>query len=301
MSWRTVVITGNAKLDYKMDYMVVRKSDMTSRIYIGEIGMLIIESTAISLTTMLLCELTKHKIKIVFCDEKHNPQSELIPYYGSHDTSAKVRMQTQWSKEVKENIWTEIVSEKIRKQSDHLKENDTLVLAGSIPSSLPNDIYEQIMKKLDRQGIKIIVDATNDLLKKVLPYHPFLIKPNHRELEELFNVKIENKEDLIHYARNLQEQGAINVLVSLGKDGAILVSEDKHVYYCAGAKGKLLNSVGSGDSMVAGFIAGYLKDKKYDEALKLGSACGGATAFSEDLAEASMIQEVYKQLQVEEL
>ena len=161
---------------------------------------------------------------------------------------------------------------------NQLQENDILVLAGSIPSSLPNDIYEQIMKKLDQQGIKIIVDATNDLLKKVLPYHPFLIKPNHRELEEL-----------------------INVLVSLGKDGAILVSEDGHVYYCAGAKGKLLNSVGSGDSMVAGFIAGYLKDKKYDEALKLGSACGGATAFSEDLAEASMIQEVYKQLQVEEL
>ena len=167
---------------------------------------------------------------------------------------------------------------------NQLQENDILVLAGSIPSSLPNDIYEQIMKKLDQQGIKIIVDATNDLLKKVL-----------------FNVKIENKEDLIHYARKLQEQGAINVLVSLGKDGAILVSEDGHVYYCAGAKGKLLNSVGSGDSMVAGFIAGYLKDKKYDEALKLGSACGGATAFSEDLAEASMIQEVYKQLQVEEL
>ena len=184
---------------------------------------------------------------------------------------------------------------------NQLQENDILVLAGSIPSSLPNDIYEQIMKKLDQQGIKIIVDATNDLLKKVLPYHPFLIKPNHRELEELFNVRIENKEDLIHYARKLQKQGAINVLVSLGKDGAILVSEDGHVYYCAGAKGKLLNSVGSGDSMVAGFIAGYLKDKKYDEALKLGSACGGATAFSEDLAEASMIQEVYKQLQVEEL
>ena len=184
---------------------------------------------------------------------------------------------------------------------NQLQENDILVLAGSIPSSLPNDIYEQIMKKLDQQGIKIIVDATNDLLKKVLPYHPFLIKPNHRELEELFNVKIENQEDLIFYARKLQEQGAINVLVSLGKDGAILVSEDDHVYYCAGAKGKLLNSVGSGDSMVAGFIAGYLKDKKYDVALKLGSACGGATAFSEDLAEASMIQEVYKQLKVKEL
>ena len=113
---------------------------------------------------------------------------------------------------------------------NQLQENDILVLAGSIPSSLPDDIYEQIMKKLAQQGIKIIVDATNDLLKKVLPYHPFLIKPNHRELEELFNVRIENKEDLIHYARKLQEQGAINVLVSLGKDGAILVSEDTHVY-----------------------------------------------------------------------
>ena len=195
----------------------------------------------------------------------------------------------------------DISEEKVNELMDklnQLKEGDVLVLAGSIPSSLPDDIYEQIMKKLDQQGIKIIVDATNDLLKKVLPYHPFLIKPNHRELEELFNVRIENKEDLIHYARKLQKQGAINVLVSLGKDGAILVSEDTHVYYCAGAKGKILNSVGSGDSMVAGFIAGYLKDKKYDEALKLGSACGGATAFSEDLAEVSMIQEVYKQLQV---
>ena len=140
MSWRTVVITGNAKLDYKMDYMVVRKSDMTTRIYIGEIGMLIIESTAISLTTMLLSELTKHKIKIGFCDEKHNPQSELIPYYGSHDTSAKVRMQTQWSKEVKENIWTEIVSEKIRKQSDHLKENDQEVQA---------DMLKQYVKEIE--------------------------------------------------------------------------------------------------------------------------------------------------------
>ena len=118
MSWRTVVITGNAKLDYKMDYMVVRKSDMTTRIYIGEIGMLIIESTAISLTTMLLSELTKHKIKIVFCDEKHNPQSELIPYYGSHDTSAKVR----------------------RKQSDHLKENDQEVQA---------DMLKQYVKEIE--------------------------------------------------------------------------------------------------------------------------------------------------------
>ena len=226
------------------------------------------------------------------------PQETIDEWAKSFDTVEKI------NKSDKKGYKFTTKQEKLDELFDklnQLQENDILVLAGSIPSSLPNDIYEQIMKKLDQQGIKIIVDATNDLLKKVLPYHPFLIKPNHRELEELFNVKIENKEDLIHYARKLQEQGAINVLVSLGKDGAILVSEDGHVYYCAGAKGKLLNSVGSGDSMVAGFIAGYLKDKKYDEALKLGSACGGATAFSEDLAEASMIQEVYKQLQVEEL
>lgn len=143
MSWRTVVITGNAKLDYKMDYMVVRKSDMTSRIYIGEIGMLIIESTAISLTTMLLCELTKHKIKIVFCDEKHNPQSELIPYYGSHDTSAKVRQQVGWTAEIKKMMWTEIVSEKIRNQQrflENLGKKENVMLTEYLKEIQPGDI-----------------------------------------------------------------------------------------------------------------------------------------------------------------
>ncbi len=181
-----------------------------------------------------------------------------------------------------------------------INDGDVLVLAGSIPNSLPSDIYEQIMKLLADKDIKIIVDATNDLLRKVLAYKPFLIKPNHRELEELFDTRINSEEELIYYARKLQDEGAINVLVSLGKDGALLVSEDNKVYYCMGAKGKLLNSVGSGDSMVAGFIAGYLKDNSYSEALKLGSACGGATAFSEDLAKADLIKEVYQQLNVEE-
>ena len=122
MSWRTVVITGNAKLDYKMDYMVVRKADVTTKIYLGEIGLLLIESTAVSLTTMLLCELTKHKVKVVFCDEKHNPQTELAAYYGSHDTSVKVRNQIGWNSETKEMVWREIVSEKIRQQKLHLIE-----------------------------------------------------------------------------------------------------------------------------------------------------------------------------------
>lgn len=122
MSWRTVVVTGCAKLDYKMDYMVVRKQDSTTRVHLSEIGLLMVESTAVSLTAVLLCELTKRKIKVVFCDEQHNPQSELLPYYGSHDTSAKVKGQISWKESVKGLVWTEIVAEKIRKQSQHLEE-----------------------------------------------------------------------------------------------------------------------------------------------------------------------------------
>lgn len=181
---------------------------------------------------------------------------------------------------------------------NNIKDGDILILAGSIPPSLPNDIYQQIMKQLSSKDIKIIVDATNELLLKVLPYKPFLIKPNLRELEEIFNTTINNEEELISYASKLQEKGAINVLVSLGKDGAMLIDEHQHVYKCPAAKGKLVNSVGSGDSMVAGFLAGYLKDKDYKEAIRLGSACGGATAFSSDLAQRDTIEDVYKQLEV---
>ena len=122
MSWRTVVVTGIAKLDFKMDYLVIRKKEETHKVYLSESGMLLIESTAISLTAMLLCELAKHKIKVVFCDEQHNPHSELLPYYGSHDTSAKIRKQIAWTDVEKELVWTEIVTEKIRQQSIHLQE-----------------------------------------------------------------------------------------------------------------------------------------------------------------------------------
>ena len=122
MSWRTVIITGCAKLDYKMDYLVVRKNDCTNRIHLSEIGLLMIESTAVSITAVLLCELTKRKIKVVFCDEQHNPHSELLPYYGSHDTSIKVKKQISWNAQIKQGVWTEIVSEKIRKQAAHLED-----------------------------------------------------------------------------------------------------------------------------------------------------------------------------------
>lgn len=189
--------------------------------------------------------------------------------------------------------------EELYRLLDQLQDYDTLILAGSIPATLPNTMYEDIMKYLANKKIRILVDATNELLLKALPYQPFLVKPNHRELEEIFNVKIEDQNTLIKYAKKLQEQGATNVLVSLGGDGAILISEDGHVYRSPAAKGTLINSVGSGDSMVAGFLAGYMQSNDYQEALRLGSASGGATAFSHDLASKEKIDEVYQQLYVE--
>lgn len=214
-----------------------------------------------------------------------------------------VKLKSQLETEVN-GSGPEIPNDKITelfKKLEKLENGDILILAGSIPSSMPNDTYEQIMKLLENKNIDIVVDATNDLLKKVLPYHPFLIKPNQRELEELYQVTINSHDDIIKYAKKLQDEGAVNVLVSLGKDGALLVDENKEVYYCPSAKGKLINSVGSGDSMVAGFVAGYLKTHDYKAALKLGSACGGATAFSEDLAQLDLIKEVEEQLTVEKL
>lgn len=143
MSWRTVVVGGHAKLDYKMDYLVVRKQEATSKIYIGEIGLLIVESTAVSITTMLLSELAKNKVKVVFCDEKRNPQSEIIPYYGAHDTSMKIRQQIAWKTNIKSEVWTEIVAEKIRNQMRFLYERENKeqadLLKQYIQEILPGD------------------------------------------------------------------------------------------------------------------------------------------------------------------
>ena len=138
MGWRTVIVTGCAKLDYKMEYLVVRKTDDTYRIHLSEINNLIVESTSISLTTMLLCELIKNKIKVIFCDEKHNPSSELVSYYGSHDTSIKIRNQIAWSQSIKTQVWTEIVSEKIRNQMTHLLDIKKLEQADILKKYIQN-------------------------------------------------------------------------------------------------------------------------------------------------------------------
>ncbi len=179
---------------------------------------------------------------------------------------------------------------------DALKADDILVLAGSIPKTLPKNIYENIMKRLDAKGIKFVVDTTGELLMNVLKYKPFLIKPNHHELAELFNVKLESKEDIVKYAKELVKMGAQNVVISMAGDGAILVDSDLNVTMSDVPKGVLKNSVGAGDSMVAGFITGYLKNNNIVDAFKMGVATGSASAFSEGLATEDKVYELLKQI-----
>ncbi|CCZ03222.1 1-phosphofructokinase [Bovifimicola ammoniilytica] len=175
---------------------------------------------------------------------------------------------------------------------DKLKEGDVLVLAGSIPASIPDTIYYDIMKMLSDRKIMIVVDATKDLLLNVLPLHPFLIKPNKQELAEMMNLENLSKEDIVKNAFELQKRGARNVLVSMAGEGAILVTEDGNVYSSAAHKGNVVNSVGAGDSMVAGFIYGYLKNKDYKEAFETGLCAGSASAFSENLATKEQVEEL---------
>ncbi|MBR3023505.1 MAG: 1-phosphofructokinase [Oscillospiraceae bacterium] len=175
-----------------------------------------------------------------------------------------------------------------------IKDGDTLVLAGSIPPSLPSDIYEKILAHLEGRKIRTVVDATNDLLLNVLKYHPFLVKPNNHELGEMFGVKLETTEQIAEYAGKLRDMGARNVLVSMAGDGALLLDENEKIHTCGVCKGTVKNSVGAGDSMVAGFIAGS-ENGDYEYALKLGTACGGATAFSEGLAKKDDIERLISQ------
>ncbi len=179
---------------------------------------------------------------------------------------------------------------------DQLKEGDSLVLAGSIPKTLPSDIYERIMERLQEKKIRVIVDATKDLLLNVLKYKPFLIKPNNHELGEMFGVILKTNEEIISYGKKLQDMGATNVLISMAGNGSILIDETGNVYQMGVPAGKVKNSVGAGDSMVAGFLAGYEETNNYEEALKLGTATGSATAFSEGLATYEKIMELRSQL-----
>lgn len=186
--------------------------------------------------------------------------------------------------------------EKLYGKLDTLTSGDILVLAGSIPKTMPTDVYERIMERLQEKGVKFIVDTTGESLLKVLKYNPFLIKPNHHELGELFGVTLNNKEEVIEYAKKLKDMGAQNVIISMAGDGAVLINSNGDVTTSNVPKGVVKNSVGAGDSMVAGFIAGYLNSGKIEEGFKLGVATGSASAFSEGLATKDYVYELLEQV-----
>ena len=167
---------------------------------------------------------------------------------------------------------------------DVLGQDDTLVISGSVPNTLPSNMYEQVMERLAGRGVRIVVDAERDLLTRVLPYRPFLVKPNNHELGDIFGVALKTRDEVVPYARRMQEMGAQNVLVSMAGEGGVLVAADGQVYQSPAAKGTVVNSVGAGDSCVAGFLAGLMETGSYQTAFRMGLAAGSASAFSDHLA-----------------
>ena len=184
----------------------------------------------------------------------------------------------------------------LMKKLDMLKNGDVLVLAGSIPSRMPSDIYSRILEALNGRRIRFVVDATKNLLLNVLQFRPFLIKPNNHELGEIFGVTLVSKDDVVPYAKKLQEMGAVNVLVSMAGEGAVFVDETGKVHQLDAPKGILVNAVGAGDSMVAGFLAGWEEQRNYEHAFKMAVAAGSASAFSELLATKDEIRTLYETL-----
>ena len=183
--------------------------------------------------------------------------------------------------------------EQLYAKLDELEAGDILVISGSIPSTLPDDMYQRIMARMEGRGVDIVVDATRDLLMKVLPYKPLFVKPNNHELGEIFGVTLKTRDEVVPYAKKMQELGARNVLVSMAGEGAVLVAEDGSVHAGPAPKGTLVNSVGAGDSMVAGFIAGLIETGgDYATAFRMGCCTGSASAFSANLATRAEVEEL---------
>ena len=224
-------------------------------------------------------------------------RNEMIPIdNGFSRINVKLRSKQESELNGMGPVINEEAIRKLYEKLDKLSKEDILCLSGSIPSSMPATMYSDIMEYLKDRKIRIVVDATKDLLKNVLKYKPFLIKPNNHELGELFDVELSKRDEIEPYARKLQEMGSRNVLVSMASEGAVLLDENGKVYESAAPKGKLVNSVGAGDSMVAGFIYGYLKYQDYEKAFKYGLSAGSASAFKEELAELEDVEKLYRTL-----
>ena len=216
------------------------------------------------------------------------------------DGISRINIKMKAEKESEINCQGPHISEEefelLLKKTDEITDGDTIVLAGSIPKTVADDAYERILKRLFGKDVRIVVDATRKLLLNCLAYKPFLIKPNRQELSEIFGREVSDEQETEACAKELMKMGARNVIVSLGGDGAVLFAEDGNTYHTGVVKEKVLNTVGSGDSMVAGFIAGYEQKRDYGYALKLGTACGNATAFSMGLASREKIMEIFDRL-----
>lgn len=249
------------------------------------------ESTILGFTAGFTGEEIQRRVKKMGCVEK------LIPIANGY---SRINLKLRSNEESEINGMGPVIGQedidKLYQMLDTLKAGDVLVLAGSIPASMPSTMYSDIMEYLQDKEVLIAVDATKDLLVNVLPFHPFVIKPNNYELGEIFDVTLKDKKDVIVYAKKLQEQGARNVLVSMAGDGAVLVAEDGSVYESEAPKGKVVNSVGAGDSMVAGFLYGYLTTQNYEIAFKNGVATGSASAFSENLATKEEVEAILNTL-----
>ena len=296
-------VTLNPSIDYvvRLDELTLGITNRTTseEYYIGgkginvsyvlaELGM---ESTALGFVAGFTGEAIKKEL--------NNPMIK-ADFITLRDGISRINVKIKAGKETEINCQGPHIEEdeleQLFKKIDEIKSGDTIIIAGNVPNTLPDDVYERIIERLGDKEVRIVVDATQKLLINSLKYKPFLIKPNRQELSEIFNTEVESDEDVIKYAKELQKMGAKNVLVSLGGDGALLVDENGEVNKQGIIKGyKVLNTVGSGDSMVAGFVAGSIEKNDYAYALKLGSACGNATAYLDGLATREKIDELLAQ------
>lgn len=296
-------ITLNPSLDYivKVDDFKVGEVNRSNKedIYAGGKGINVsivlknlgVENRALGFTAGFTGEEIENLVK------EHGVNSDFIKIQNGM-SRINVKLKSHEETEIN-GMGPQITEDDVKKLYSKLGElsaGDFLVLAGSIPNTLPNDIYEKIMKDFAEKNLNFVVDATKDLLVNVLKYKPFLIKPNHHELGEIFNVKLTEQAEIIKYAKKLQEMGARNVIISMAGDGAILIEENGEVTTSETPKGTLINSVGAGDSLVGGFLAGYVQTNDIKKAFINGVATGSASAFSEGLATKDKVDELLKQL-----
>ena len=296
-------VTFNPSLDYiaSCDDFILGQTNRTTKeiIYPGGKGInvsIVLRNLGLDTTALgFLAGFTGDEIKRLIL--KEGIKNEMIEVNNGF---SRINIKLRSSQESELNgMGPSIDEQSIRRlyqKLDNLTSDDILVLAGSIPSCLPSSIYSDICDYLKDKNMKIVVDATKDLLLNVIPYKPFLIKPNNHELGELFKVELNTREEVVPYAKKLQELGARNVLISLAGEGAVLVDENGEVHSSKAPKGKVINSVGAGDSMVAGFLYGYKTFNNYNEAFKYGVCTGSASAFSEQLAKLDEVIDLYKNL-----